>query len=88
MEEPILTLATSDAPKAVHALRGQPGVLDVSLFGRAVHVVVREEAEARRVIPAALAAGGLSWEALERVSPTLEDVFVALVRRGGGAVAG
>ena len=88
MEEPILTLATGDAPKAVHALRGQPGVLDVSLFGRAVHVVVREEAEARRVIPAALATAGISGEGLERVPPTLEDVFVALVRREGGAVIG
>ena len=88
MAEPILTLATDDAPRAVHALRGQPGVLDVALFGRAVHVVVRDEAEARQVIPAALAAAGATGRGLERVRPTLEDVFVALVRGGGGAVAG
>ncbi len=88
MAEPILTMASADAPKAVAALRGQPGVLDVSLFGRAVHVVVRDEAEARRVIPAALSAAGAPGEGLERVPPTLEDVFVALVRREGGAVAG
>jgi ABC-2 type transport system ATP-binding protein len=88
MAEPILTLASTDAPRAVAALKGQPGVLDVSLFGRAVHVVVRDEAEARRVIPAALAAVGAPDVELERVAPTLEDVFVALVRHEGGAVAG
>ncbi|MDZ4675101.1 MAG: ABC transporter ATP-binding protein [Gemmatimonadota bacterium] len=88
MREPILTLASDNAPRAVAAVRGQAGILDVSLFGRAVHVVVREEAEGRRVIAAALAAAGLASGVPERVAASLEDVFVALVRREGGAVAG
>ena len=36
----------------------------------------------------AVAARGLPVEAVTPVRPSLEDVFVALVRREGGAVAG
>lgn len=88
MHEPILTLATDDAPRAVGALQGREGILDVSLFGRAVHVVVREESAGRQEIAAALGSVGLSSAEPERVPASLEDVFVALVRREGGAVAG
>ena len=88
MAEPILEVETDDAPRAVEALAGAPGVLEAAMFGRAVHVVVRDEAEAREVIPAALAAHGRAAGRMRRVPASLEDVFVSLVRREGGAVVG
>ena len=39
-------------------------------------------------MPSLLGARGVILEGMERVSPSLEDVFVALVRREGGAVEG
>lgn len=88
MTEPILEVETDDAPRAVEALAGAPGVLEAAMFGRAVHVVVRDEAEARAVIPAVLAAHGRAVGGLRRMPASLEDVFVSLVRREGGAVVG
>ncbi|MBI4408871.1 MAG: ABC transporter ATP-binding protein, partial [Gemmatimonadetes bacterium] len=88
LEEPIFELRTGDPPRAVEVLRHAAGVLEASLFGRAVHVVVEDEAEARRILPDALAAAGLRCDALRRVPPALEDVFVSLVRREGGVLAG
>jgi ABC-2 type transport system ATP-binding protein len=88
MAEPILEVETDDAPRAVEALAGAPGVLEAAMFGRAVHVVVRDEAEAREIIPAALAAHGRAAGRMRRVAASLEDVFVSLVRREGGAAVG
>jgi hypothetical protein len=47
--------------------------------------------DAQRLIPLLhdrLAAAGLGWRAVERIEPSLEDVFVASVNRAGGAMAG
>jgi ABC-2 type transport system ATP-binding protein len=88
MKEPLLEIRTPEAPKAVDALRSAEGVLEAAMFGRRVHVVVEDETVAREVIPAALAHRGVPHEGLERVVPSLEDVFVALVREEGGAVEG
>ncbi|HXV86696.1 MAG TPA: ABC transporter ATP-binding protein [Gemmatimonadales bacterium] len=88
MRDPILTLQTDHPARAVEALRGARGIIDAAMFGRAVHLVVHDAERARHEVPAALAAHGQTFRSLEPVSPSLEDVFVALVRREGGAVAG
>jgi ABC-2 type transport system ATP-binding protein len=88
MTEPILELTVDDGPAAAQALLGAPGVIEAALFGRAVHVVVDDAAHARTSLPARLAARGLPVVSISPVSPSLEDVFVSLVRREGGAVAG
>lgn len=88
MAEPLMDLRVSDPPGAVEALKGGEGILEAAMFGRRVHVVVRDEARAREAIPGLLAARGVALEGMERVPPSLEDVFVALVRKEGGAVEG
>jgi len=88
MVEPLLSIETAQAPLAVAALRAAPGVREVSMYGRAVHAVVADEAAARTVVAEALTAAGLPLGVVRRIRPSLEDVFVALVRREGGAVAG
>jgi ABC-2 type transport system ATP-binding protein len=88
MAEPILSLTTRDGPAAVRALGNADGVIEASMFGRDVHLVVRDEAAARLALPPLLVQHGLTCDRLARVRPSLEDVFVALVRREGGAVVG
>jgi drug efflux transport system ATP-binding protein len=88
MADPILELTTSDGPSAVQELQHAAGVIDAAMFGRAVHVVVHDEAAARAELPAFLSAHGLACQRISTVRPSLEDVFVSLVRREGGAVEG
>ncbi|MGH7475501.1 MAG: ATP-binding cassette domain-containing protein [Longimicrobiales bacterium] len=88
MREPIIELQTADPAAAVEALRGVEGVLEASMFGRAVHVVIAPDPLMDSRLRAALAARGLDCHGLREVAPTLEDVFVALVRREGGARSG
>ena len=88
MAEPILELTVSNGPAAAQALQGAPGVVEAAMFGRAVHVVVADAPAATAALPAYLAARGLTCERIVPVRPSLEDVFVSLVRREGGAVVG
>ena len=88
--EPILELRTKDGPRAVELLQNTPGVVQAGMFGRAVHVAVEDVAEARETLPTLLRAHGITLDGAEfpRIEPSLEDVFVSLVRAAGGAVAG
>ena len=88
MDEPILEIRTDDAPRAVEALTGVRGVVEAAMYGRAVHVVVDDLATAETAVRAALLGAGRMAEDVRQVPPSLEDVFVSLVRREGGAVAG
>jgi ABC-2 type transport system ATP-binding protein len=87
MPVPLLEITTGDAPRAVEALAGAAEVIDVGLFGRAVHVTVRDAEQARVTLPARLAGRGLTVQAIRVVEPSLEDVFVALVHASGGVLA-
>ncbi len=88
MTEPLLEIATGRGPEVAQALQGRPGVVEAAMFGRAVHVAVESAEAAAKSIPPFLASRGLPVEGIQPISPSLEDVFVALVRREGGAVEG
>ena len=73
----ILRLECSDVLGAMRLLHSMPEVTDVAVFGGGLHVTV---ADAERSIPAirtALASGGIDTSVLERIEPSMEDVFVA-----------
>lgn len=88
MEEPLLEIRTPNPPGAVEALKKMEGVLEAAMFGRRVHVVVEDERVAREAIPGTFARHRIPLDGVERVAPSLEDVFVALVREEGGAMEG
>jgi ABC-2 type transport system ATP-binding protein len=72
----------------VPVLASAPGVLDASLFGRALRVVVADAADAATSLRAQLEAAGLACRSIRQIAPSLEDVFVSRVRSAGGAVVG
>jgi ABC-2 type transport system ATP-binding protein len=84
MADPLLELRTDDTPRAVELVKGLSGVLEASMYGRALHVLVEDERAATPVISEALDNAGLTLRSLRRIEPALEDVFVARVREAGG----
>jgi len=86
--EPILDVRTDDAPSAIGALSHTSGVLDAAMFGRALHVTVDDVERGRSQVLDALTRAGHRVDAIEPIPPSLEDVFVSLVRAEGGAVVG
>jgi ABC-2 type transport system ATP-binding protein len=64
---------------AMAALQEAPGVHDVAAFGNTIHILVDNAAAALQALPAYLAEHGAPLTRIERISPTIEDIFVQLV---------
>jgi len=86
--EPILLVRTDDAPRAMEVLTRTPGVLECAMFGRSLHVTVADADAGRAAVRRALEGAGQAVTDIHLIEPSLEDVFVSLVRAEGGAVAG
>lgn len=67
----------------MRALDAMDDVEESSLFGTAVHAVLRSRAVTPSEIVARLAAGQIDVDAVEQVQPSLEDVFLDVVERAG-----
>ena len=75
----LLLLECDALGPALAALEHAPGVLDCSVFGNALHVLVGDAERSLRELPAYLAQKNLSQTRLDRIHPSLEDVFVQLI---------
>ncbi|MEZ4585486.1 MAG: ABC transporter ATP-binding protein [Gemmatimonadales bacterium] len=83
--EPMIELAVDDPSRAAEALQASAVVLDAGMYGRLIHAAVRGIDEARTTLPGFLAERGVAVTGMREIEPSLEDVFVSLVRAEGGA---
>ena len=82
----VLEIVSADAEGVVRALRDAQGAgllaLDeVALYGAEVHAVSRNAEQSKPVIASVLAGAGIVVHSMERIAPSLEDVFISSVRR-------
>jgi len=75
----LLQLDTDQPLETMRALEGQTGVLDVAVFGGGLHVTVDAVEETTGRIRGALGANRIEIRRLERIEPSMEDVFVAMI---------
>ncbi len=69
-----------DRPQdALATLEGIPGVREAAMFGTTLHVVTDEHVDLAERVTEALSGAGFAVERVERITPSLEDVFVALI---------
>ena len=88
MPEAVLELDCARPNEAMSTLERLPEIKEVALFGKGLHVVADEPDAAMAAIRRSLASDGFRLDRLERVTPTLEDVFVSLIEardRAAGA---
>jgi ABC-2 type transport system ATP-binding protein len=81
----LIEVLVREAWRAGAALAGVPGVSRATLFGHRVHVAVADAARDLPAVRAALEAAGLAPREFRRISPSLEDAFIAMVDRRNGA---
>jgi len=77
----ILYLETSDILDSMKAIEKLPGVSDVAVFGGGLHVTVENSDAASPQIRGALNAAGVATLRMERIQPSMEDVFVAMIEQ-------
>jgi ABC-2 type transport system ATP-binding protein len=80
-DRPIVEVRGPDPVALMATLDALPVVEKTSLFGMAVHAVLRGRDAGGTDVAGALAAAGLSVSGLEAVAPSLEDVFLDVVDR-------
>jgi ABC-2 type transport system ATP-binding protein len=78
MKGELLLVECAPLGDAVEALQSAPGVMDASVFGNALHLVVRSAAVAMPQLESFLAGRGIAVSRIEKIRPTLEDAFVSL----------
>ena len=74
----IVTVRTGRINEAYRLIRRVPGVIDVNIYGEDLHAAVPRANEAIPPLRAALEKAGIPVERLERIQPSIEDVFVSL----------
>ncbi|MCA9728789.1 MAG: DUF4162 domain-containing protein, partial [Candidatus Eisenbacteria bacterium] len=77
----VLEVTCARFGEALETLEREDWVLEATVFGTAIHLVVRDPEEGRRRVRALLANGAHDPISVERIVPSLEDVFIHTIQR-------
>jgi ABC-2 type transport system ATP-binding protein len=80
-DRPIIEVATERPVAAMEALERLPDIEKTSIFGTAVHAVLKHPGVNLSTLRGELDRQGIGVRSLEIVSPSLEDVFLDVVER-------
>jgi ABC-2 type transport system ATP-binding protein len=72
----VLEVVAPRVGDALDAIGGAPWAVETSVFGTRIHVVVRDPDAGRREVARLLDAAGNPASSIERILPSLEDVFI------------
>ena len=81
----VIEVSPDDPPEAMRLLKlarseGRLIADDVALYGAQIHVVTQEAQSTMTAIEDVLRSGGIPFDPLEVIAPSLEDVFLARIR--------
>jgi ABC-2 type transport system ATP-binding protein len=87
MKGELLLVECQPLGSAVEALQTAPLVMDAAVFGNALHLVVADASKAAPLVKTYLSERGIAVNRIEKIRPTLEDVFVSLTTSHDAAEA-
>jgi ABC-2 type transport system ATP-binding protein len=79
MPEDVLEVLCERPPDAMGEIEKVPGVKEVALFGKGLHVVAEDGEATAEAVRGLLKERGYEIERVEKIVPSLEDVFVSLI---------
>jgi ABC-2 type transport system ATP-binding protein len=82
IRNPILEVECDRVVDAMEVLQGEDWVIETSIFGAYLHVSVADETKGREKVKAALASAGIEVRRMDRIMPSLEDVFISRIEGG------
>jgi ABC-2 type transport system ATP-binding protein len=83
LEEKCYEVESSDQRAARALLQAEPGVFSVEPYGAKLHLFLAPGGLSPEALRAALAANGIPVSEFREIVPSLEDVFIGLVRKSG-----
>jgi ABC-2 type transport system ATP-binding protein len=86
IRNPILEVASTNVVEALETIREKPWALETSVFGTTLHVMVQDEREGKRLITQTLRERDIPIRHIERIVPSLEDVFLYLLEQDANKV--
>lgn len=81
IRHPILEVQCSNVIQAMEEVKSQPWAIETSVFGTYLHVSVPNEEEGKIKIREMLSASRIDIYNIERITPSLEDVFIFLLEQ-------
>jgi len=84
MRGSLLEVVSPQARQSISLLRGHIAADSVNLFGDRLHIATRQPDEAQQQISAIFGQQGFEIGSMGRISPSLEDVFVSVLREKEG----
>ncbi|MBI4443128.1 MAG: ABC transporter ATP-binding protein [Acidobacteria bacterium] len=81
VSEQLLEVVCDRPQDALSEMETLPEIQGAALFGRGLHVVAADAESASSAISRRLTAQGFEIEKIEQIAPSLEDVFVSLIRQ-------
>jgi ABC-2 type transport system ATP-binding protein len=88
IKNPILEVECDRVVEALELLQKQDWVSETTIFGTYLHVSVADESKGRSLIAETLARENISLQRIERITPSLEDVFIQLIEQAGNQNSG
>jgi ABC-2 type transport system ATP-binding protein len=79
MREEVLEVQCERPQDAMIDIGKIPGVQEVALFGKGLHVVVADAEAGSEAIRGFLSSRRIPWARVEKIVPSLEDVFISLI---------
>lgn len=79
MQEDILEVICERPQDAMESIEKIPGIKEVALFGKGLHVVIEVAESAMELISNLLNKQGYQISNIEKIVPSMEDVFVSLI---------
>lgn len=79
MQEEVIEVACERIAEAMESIEALEGIRHAALFGSGLHVVAMDADRAMPVMADMLAGLGISVHSMEKIQPSLEDVFVSLI---------
>jgi ABC-2 type transport system ATP-binding protein len=83
MKGDLLLVECAPLGKAVEVLQSAPDVIDAAVFSNALHLVVRDATAAIPQVKKYLSDRSITVGRVEKIHPSLEDVFVSLTTASG-----
>jgi ABC-2 type transport system ATP-binding protein len=83
MKGELLLVECEPLGEAVEVLQSAPNVIDAAVFGKALHLVVRDATAAIPQVKKYLMDHSITVGLIDKIHPTLEDVFVSLTSGSG-----